>query len=244
MNPNPFYASSWTRAHIPCHDCVTWCALRTLIGSHCRFNTPSPTFVIPGSHRGMTPSAHVRNGVENGSNSFCINTPSPPRQQTSPAMLTKPTDQIPTVVLCPRCHFSLNPRQCYNVNIDFCMPAQPPPPAPTVPDDHAALPSLIRDGNPTPSVSGKERRSSTASTDYFAEFDRLSINTEFIEASLQDEDSYLFQLATKVPASPPTSSPSTESSIIPSTLGEPEPLPTGRRWVVFQGRTPGVYMTS
>lgn len=98
-----------------------------------------------------------------------------------------------------------------------------------------------RVASPAPSVRNKERPPSTASTDYSAEFDRLSINTEFETALRQTEAQYFPQEVTQTPASPPTSSPSTESSLIPSTSGEPVSLPVGRRWVVFRGRVPGVY---
>jgi len=192
----------------------------------------------------------------------------------------------PAVALCPRCHFPINPRQWYNVNVDFCMPAPIPPPPllSTTPAGHvtnqhrdgelasssqpendcpsSALeppsssrsPEQAHDTAPPSSSSTKvaspgpsanhERRSSAASTDYFAEFDRLSINTEFENVLRQTEAQYFPQEAAPTPSSPPTSSPSTESSLIPSTSGELVSPPNGRRWVVFRGRVPGVYRSS
>ena len=119
-----------------------------------------------------------------------------------------------------------------------------------------ALPtsSLTRLSSPTPSVDDKERRLSGASTDYSAEFDRFSINTEFEAALRQTEAQYFPQETTQAPTPPPTSSPSTESSLdpsvsdeppslVPSASDEPSSSPVGRRWVVFRGRVPGVYMS-
>jgi hypothetical protein len=103
-----------------------------------------------------------------------------------------------------------------------------------------------RIASPGPPVSGKgkQRRSSTPSTDYSAEFDCFSINTEFLNALHQMEAQYFPQKVTRTTPPPSTSSPSTESSLIPSTLGEPIPLSVGKRWVVFRGRVPGVYLSS
>ena len=201
------------------------------------------------------------------------------------SMVAKDSANTPTLALCPRCHFPINPRKCFNV--DFCMPAQLPPPPPTTPANHvpdrrrprkdeppsspqpedgrplllpeppsssrpqersqnvASLPasSSTKVTGPAPSKRNKKRRSSTASTDYFAEFDRLSINTEFDAALRQTEAEYFPQNTSETPASPPTSSPSTESSLILSTSGEPVPLPVGRCWVVFRGHLPGIYRT-
>lgn len=99
---------------------------------------------------------------------------------------------------------------------------------------------------PQPSAKGKDRkrRSSSVSTDYLAEFDSISINTELNTALRRTEAQYFPQEATQTLTSRSTSSPSTESSLLPSTSGEPTPLPVGRRWVVFRGRVPGVYSSS
>ena len=104
-------------------------------------------------------------------------------------------------------------------------------------------PPPTRVANPITSVRSKERRSSTASTNYSYEFDRLSINTEFKTVLRQTEAQYFPQDAVQTPTSPAASSPSTEYSSIPSTPGEPVSPPVGRRWVVFRGRTPGVYVS-
>ena len=99
--------------------------------------------------------------------------------------------------------------------------------------------SPTRVASPTHFTCDKDRHSSTASTtstastDYSAGFDHLSINTEF-EASLrQVEAQYFPQAASQVPTSQPGSSPSMESSLVPSVSDEPASLPTGKRWVVF-----------
>ena len=186
-------------------------------------------------------------------------------------MFTKDSSRSPSVVLCPRCHFALNPRECYNVNVDFCMPALPPPPPPTAPINpthvkcshpscrghpppaqHSAQsedssPSSSAEQSPvsTPSVHHKRRRSSTASTDYLAEFDRLAVSSESEASPRQTKaTSHLSQEVTRGATPSLALSPSTESSLIPSTPGEQEPLPLGRRWVVFRGRIPGVYTNS
>ena len=112
------------------------------------------------------------------------------------------------------------------------------------PRDVASLPgsSPTRVGSPASPVHGKERCSSAASTEYSFS-DRFSFNSEY-EAVLEQTEALYFPRKEHMPASPPTSSPSTESSLIPSTSGEPAPLPAGRRWVAFRGRIPGVYTSS
>ena len=124
----------------------------------------------------------------------------------------------------------------------FDPPSGDPPPSPEQPHDVASLSpsSPTRVASPTPDVHKKERRSSAASTEYSFS-DRLSYDAEYEAVLRQTEALYFSQKETQTPTSPPTSSPSTESSLVPSISGE---LPTGRRWVVFRGRVPGVYSSS
>jgi len=112
-------------------------------------------------------------------------------------------------------------------------PDSNPPPSPEEFHDAASSPpsSPTRVASPTPSVHNKERCSS-ASTEYSFS-DRLSINSELEAVLQQTAADYFPHREIQVPASLPISSPSTESSLIPSTSGEPVPLPVGRHWVVF-----------
>ena len=120
----------------------------------------------------------------------------------------------------------------------------PSPPPESGNLDVSPASSLTRLSSPIPSVDDKEHRLSGASTDYSVEFDRFSINTKF-EATLQQmEAQYFPQETTQAPTPPPTSSPSTESSLDLSVLDELPLLvlsasdelsssPVGRRWVIF-----------
>lgn len=122
------------------------------------------------------------------------------------------------------------------------LPSRPPSPEQPHDADSLSPSSPTRVASPAPSVrgKGKHRSSSTPSIDYFEQFDRLALNSELGVALQGTEALYSPQEETQTSAL--TSSPSTESSLIPSMSGEP--LSIGRRWVVFRGRVPGVYTSS
>ena len=257
-----------------------------LIGLRLRFSTPSLLITLLGLPRGIS---HWKWGGKR--RQYFLHKYSPHRWRTAPLILMKDPDRIPPVALCPCCHLPINPRQCYEIPVIFCMPAgiPPPPPAtranlttnqrcngegnpssfpsPAQPENNRPSPPLEPPGSGRPlsperphcsgSISrssparvassaasthgkGKGRRSSTGSVDYLEEFDRLSIIPELVTALRENEGHYFPQDETHTSAS--TSPPSTESSLVPSTSGGP--LPGGRRWVVFQGRVPGVYVSS
>ena len=117
-----------------------------------------------------------------------------------------------------------------------------------------------------PAAPGESRRSSaSSSTSYDSAFTQFSIDAEFVAELQAVEDMHFSQQpfqasslpppATSSPPaasspptesspalpSSPTSSLTTESSLAPTEL---EPTSTARRWVVFQGRAPGVYTSS
>ena len=128
-------------------------------------------------------------------------------------------------------------------------PAQPENSLPSPPPgsgNHDMSPTSLLTGvsSPMSSVDGEECRLLRASTDYSAEFDKFSINTKFEAALRQVEAQYFPQEATWAPASPLTSSPSTESLLVLLVLDKPSSLvlsplselsssPIGRHWVVF-----------
>lgn len=191
----------------------------------------------------------------------------------------------PNLAFCPRCFCPLDIGRPYLVNV--CPPVAPPY-SPTVhPAPANQLPTGGSDVGSSPSsvpqrtdaslplsqpsthcnsaeheqTQGENRRSSAASSSSLdSAFSDFSINTEF-EAALKATEEYHFSqqpFQASSPQPPPTSSPSTESSLTPLavptsspstesslTLSAPDEPPSAmRRWVVFRGRVPGVYASS
>lgn len=191
----------------------------------------------------------------------------------------------PEIALCPRCLCPLNIRQCYMVN--FCLPIRPPYPPTVAPNlgpsnDGATypLPSSAHQQNTAPApppeptnrsqppeheenhtAHGESRRASASSSSSLdSAFTQFSINSEFVAELQAAEEAHFSQQpfrASSLPRPPtsspstessltlsaaPTSSPSTESSLTLSTSDEPPSI--ARRWVVFRGRTPGIYASS
>ena len=130
-------------------------------------------------------------------------------------------------------------------------PAPPPEPSTDMqPPEH------VEDHN-----TRNERRNSTSSSSSFdSVFGSLPDDAEFIASLQAVEDSYSSQQSFQGHSAPPpptssppaefsltlsaipSSSPSTESSL---TLSGSDELPSAaRRWVVFRGRSPGVYTSS
>ena len=227
-----------------------------------------------GLHRGALSSTHVGNGVGSGGSSICINTLPPHEQTPSAMVAkdsdkTPPLALCPrchlainprecyTVKFFMPAHFPPPPpsKTSADRTTDWdhdgegkpapsSPPTQPesddPPSSPLSPGqfhDVASSPpsSPTRVSSPTISTDGKGRRLSAASTDYG--FDDFVLNSQ-LDADLRRAD------GPYEPPSPPTSSPSTESSLVPSMLGELASPLVGRRWVVFRGRVPGVYTSS
>lgn len=179
--------------------------------------------------------------------------------------------RIPAIVLCPNCALPLNPRGYYTVN--YCTPAYhalavggccgpsmhlPPQPeavhSSSTPEavDNVPHPPPSHDDQaqsppPPPTSSrhsleptkrqGKERHNSSDS--FSSVFTQFSYNTEFDMALRAVEAEYF-------PSNPPPSlsSPATETSSTPSTLDVSSSTDSGKRWVVFRGRIPGIYESS
>ena len=112
-------------------------------------------------------------------------------------------------------------------------------------------------------IDGESRHSSTSSSSSLdSAFTQFSINSDFVAELQAAEDAHFAQKpfrASSLPRPPisspstessltlsatPASSPSTESSLTLSTLTMPPSTARPRRWVVFRGRTPGVYLSS
>ena len=131
-------------------------------------------------------------------------------------------------------------------------------PAPPYEPPSSSQPSEPRQDSAAP---GESRRSSaSSSTSFDSVFTQFSFNAEFVAELQAVEDMHFsqqpFQASSPPPpatsspptessqtlASSPTSSPTTESSLVLTELDEP--ASTMRRWVVFRGRTPGIYTSS
>jgi hypothetical protein len=168
------------------------------------------------------------------------------------------SDTTPQIVLRPHSLCPLNVGQRYSVTI--CFPAHPPSvsgiPTHQVPTSKHTATCTTMYSSP-PSVP-QQSNTPVPSSNLESAFTNLSINIEFIAEPQAVEKKLLSQepIRGSSPPLPPTSSPSSESSLTlllaptSSPSSEPSLVPaasnephhhSASRWVVFCGHVPGIY---